>query len=787
MVKGSLLRIHKEQEWELACAGYDAVPMMEEREGRITCDRCKTAIADMFYGCIDPRCNAEYCIKCVDKIRTLHPRSAAGEPAFAGASHDAPMPDAPAPFVHPRLRFDEDTPEALAGLGLQPVVPLQFAPGPGISAQQVYMNAITERATAQGGKLEFGCRLCPCNKHKAPGVAASCAVLLLQRRLPRTFIPRLLLHHAVKDLPEEALPPRCDFGSQDPPREALPCPWCARIAAATEKTAGQRRDLRTNPNLRRASYRGQPDDWLWTPAFEDVNPEVIGPERYADAVAHFQWHWRRRQFPVVRNVHSVRRLRFFLLNKRADAIAAFLQRMDWGPGSMRVLLDRTADPQTGDMEVLICRSGHPARCSPKDFIDGYSNLLLAPEFDKSIPGDMLKLKDWPPQHSFADTVPRQYGALLQWWHECLPVLTSSACLRKVDFINILPFQEYTNMGCGALNMAHTLPKSTVPPDLGPKTYMAYGRAPELGPNDSVTRLHQDMSDAVNVLMHSACADERLVQAETARRRNSAIPPAAAASPSAAPAAAAAPQLGALSAGASVEPRFDEFYENSSLGPAAVDLARRVARGDDAVSKMRLAAGLAADVSEFCEEPAECFVLPSCTPVPLGPAGARWETFRREDTAALSAWLMKQAALHAAANQNDRSSKQTVLVYKPVCKLKDLNHAIHNQAFFLTGAEVTRLAEETGVHAWTFMQYDHEAVFIPAGCPHQVRNLRSCIKVALDFVSPEAAREVLVLSDEFAGIANEEKLQSRLMLLHAAKQAVDLLDTHEAPADNVRGA
>ena len=333
------------------------------------------------------------------------------------------------------------------------------------------------------------------------------------------------------------------------------------------------------------------------------------------------------------------------------------------------------------------------------------------------------------------------------------------------------------MGCGALNMAHTLPKSTVPPDLGPKTYMAYGREPELGPNDSVTRLHQDMSDAVNVLMHSACADERLVQAESARRRSAiATGSAAAAAPSAATGTAAALQLGAPPATAPVAPRVDEFYEGSSLGPAAVDLARRAARGDDAVSKARVAAGLAANVSDFREEPAKCFVPPSCAPVPLGPAGARWETFRREDTAALSAWLMKQAALHAAASQSDRNAKY--LTYKPVCKLKDLNHAIHNQAFYLTDAEVTRLASETGVHAWTFTQYDHEAVFIPAGCPHQVRNLRSCIKVALDFVSPEAAREVLVLSDEFASIANEEKLQSRLMLLHAAKQAADLLDAPE---------
>ena len=232
----------------------------------------------------------------------------AGAEAGASASHDAPIPNASAEFVHPRLRFDDDTPETLAGLGLPPVAPLQFDPALG-SAQNVYMGAIMQLLRAQGSKLEFGCRLCPCNKHRAPG-NASCAVLLLQRRLPRTFIPRLLQHHAVKDLPEEALPPRCDTGSQVPPREAVPCPWCARIAAATVlNTAGQR-DLRTNPNLRRASYRGQPDDWLWTPAFEDVNPEVIGPERYADACAHFQWHWRRRQFPVVRNVYSVRRLRF---------------------------------------------------------------------------------------------------------------------------------------------------------------------------------------------------------------------------------------------------------------------------------------------------------------------------------------------------------------------------------------------------------------------------------------------------------------------------------------------
>lgn len=29
----------------------------------------------------------------------------------------------------------------------------------------------------------------------------------------------------------------------------------------------------------------------------------------------------------------------------------------------------------------------------------------------------------------------------------------------------------------------------------------------------------------------------------------------------------------------------------------------------------------------------------------------------------------------------------------------------------------------GVEAWTFEQHEQEAVFIPVGCPHQVRNLK----------------------------------------------------------------
>jgi hypothetical protein len=323
--------------------------------------------------------------------------------------------------VPPKLGFNEDTPSALDAFGLPQLPKLALEPKFG-NAPLVYMGALVRVFLMQDRVQDRELRSwhCPCFKHRpdvstpfSPERPLGEAVLLLQRRLPRTIIPRLLRHREVRDLPVEALPPRLHFGSVEPLPDAPPCMWCARIAAATLNVDGVR-DLRTNPNLRRASHRGQADDWLWTPAFADVDPAVIGPERYADACAHFQWHWRRRQFPVVRNIQSVRCLRcpgLAYLRLTPCALAAS-QRLDWGPGSMRVLLERAARAeQQTEMEVLICRTGHPAACTPKEFIDGYGDLMLEPMFGKSHPGDMLKLKDWPPRQSFADTVPRQYGAL----------------------------------------------------------------------------------------------------------------------------------------------------------------------------------------------------------------------------------------------------------------------------------------------------------------------------------------------------------------------------------------
>ena len=70
-----------------------------------------------------------------------------------------------------------------------------------------------------------------------------------------------------------------------------------------------------------------------------------------------------------------------------------------------------------------------------------------------------------------------------------------------------------------------------------------------------------------------------------------------------------------------------------------------------------------------------------------------------------------------------------------------------------------------VFGCTFVQMLGDAVFIPAGAPHQVVNLFSCIKVAEDFVTPEGTRWSADITQELRNLTLQhqnriDKLQVR---------------------------
>jgi len=117
------------------------------------------------------------------------------------------------------------------------------------------------------------------------------------------------------------------------------------------------------------------------------------------------------------------------------------------------------------------------------------------------------------------------------------------------------------------------------------------------------------------------------------------------------------------------------------------------------------------------------------------------------------------------------------------KLEAHNDPIHDQSVYLECNLRKRLFEEYGVVGYAYPQCQGDTVFIPAGAPHQVRNIHNCIKVAEDFVSPENLEWCSYITEEFRHLTDfhtnhEDKLQIKNIIYHAVKECVAVLEKYE---------
>ncbi|KAF8556275.1 Clavaminate synthase-like protein [Imleria badia] len=97
--------------------------------------------------------------------------------------------------------------------------------------------------------------------------------------------------------------------------------------------------------------------------------------------------------------------------------------------------------------------------------------------------------------------------------------------------------------------------------------------------------------------------------------------------------------------------------------------------------------------------------------------------------------------------------------------------IHSQQIYLDSTLRKELFDMYGIKSHRVYQKPGEAVFIPAGCAHQVCNLADCVKVAVDFVSPENIARCEQLTKEFreqnqSMAWKEDVLQLRTMMWFA---------------------
>ncbi|CAN1784106.1 E3 ubiquitin-protein ligase JMJ24 [Linum perenne] len=323
--------------------------------------------------------------------------------------------------------------------------------------------------------------------------------------------------------------------------------------------------------------------------------------------------------------------------------------------------------------------------------------------------EMLKLKDWPSPSASEEFL----------------------LYQRPEFLSKLPLLEYIHSRLGLLNVAAKLPHYSLQNDVGPKIYLSYGTVEELGRGDSVANLHFKMRDMVYLLVHThevkpqgwvesessdseTSTNERLLPDLSRDRADMLNVGTTTADDN--------EITGEQKVGTSTDIDGDERMEERVVEEGTTD-ADKVERRKHRQSKKETG-GISAEAR----------------------SGVHWDVFRRQDVPRIVEYLRNHIDEFRDPGNADLAT----------------SHLLYDGTIFLNGHHKQKLKEESGVEPWSFDQHLGEAIFIPAGCPFQVRNLQSTVQLALDFLSPESVGEAARLGDEIRCLPNDHEAKLQVM-------------------------
>ncbi|XP_068658747.1 E3 ubiquitin-protein ligase JMJ24-like [Aristolochia californica] len=438
-----------------------------------------------------------------------------------------------------------------------------------------------------------------------------------------------------------------------------------------------------------------------------------------DGISHFQTHWHRGEPILVKHM------------------ADFLLTSSWEPTVLWRGIQETVQDYikegNGIPKVVDCLDRSEVDIEVDQFIEGYSEGCLGRDGERH----MLKLKDWP--H------PRALEEFLYY--------------QRPEFLSKLPLLEYIHSKWGLLNLAAKLPHDSLQADVGPKLFIAYGASEELGRGDSVINLHVNMGDVVCLLMHTSgiksqgWSQARFKSQETLRETNE-------------PESINEQEL--LEGGHTGDSGQTVEEKGKSLDVASNEYYKEVECGLELNAKKDdIMEGEMCNITAITSDEMQEIDIShkendnDAIDSKKNHAGALWDIFRRQDIPKLNEYLrIHWGDFEVAGLSVDASGV----------------HPVHDQAVFLNRDHIQRLKVEYEIEPWTFHQDICDAVFIPAGCAFQMRNLRSNVQLGLDFLSPESLGESVRLAQDIRRLPNDHEAKLQMlevgkMSLYAASSAI----------------